>query len=566
MLAQINLVTRRPRGGVSLKPTEVTADVLRFGRSAGSEVLLSDLRVAVAEASLQLRDGVLYLTQLGTNPIRVNGAVVGSAVVKPGDEIHIGPYKIGIVEPPEAIDVAVTVELVTPLGDDFARLQTQSAIGLERTRLRKRTVAWVLSLTVLFVFVMLPVAGYLLNAKPDPRAATPTPRVVPTAVDEAWNVGEISNVHKNFWRECRACHEAIFTGVRDQACLACHTTVQHHVSVKRFPTLRINRAPCGGCHLEHRGAHGLITQAQELCTDCHENLKRAAANAELRDVTDFGAGHPEFRVTVVADAASRTFARVDLGTATPPVDHPNLKFSHKDHLDPVGWPRDMRKLACADCHVPDPGGGLMQPISFTKHCAECHASSLKFDAAAPDRAVPHGDALRAQRAIEEYYATVALQGGAIDPAAPEFVRRKPGTPLTEPQRLEALAWAKVRARGARDFVFDDRRGCGTCHEVDRGADPFKIAPVLVQTHFLPKAEFNHGKHLTIGCENCHAARRSTSSSDVLIPGIENCRACHGGETAWAKVRSTCISCHVFHKPGVGPMRPFTDAASEAAGE
>jgi hypothetical protein len=537
---------------------------LRFGRGAGSEVLLSDVRVAVTEAVLQPRDGVLYLNQMGSNPVRVNGASVGAAIVKLGDEILIGPYKIVIVEPPAGVDVALTVELVAPLGDDFVRLQTQSAIGLERTRLRKRAVAWAASLSILFAFVVLPVAAYLLNATPKPHSATP--RVLPTAVDEAWNVGEISNVHKNFWRECRICHEAIFTTVRDEACLSCHTAVQHHVEVVRFPKLRINKIPCGGCHLEHRGATGVITRAQGLCTDCHADLKRAASNAELRDVEDFGTGHPQFRVTVVADATARTFARVDLGTDTRPVDHPNLKFSHKDHLEPDGWPRDMRKLACMDCHVPDPGGGLMQPISFAKHCAECHGSSLKFDAAALDRAVPHGDALRAQRTIEEYYATLALQGGATDPAAPEFVRRKPGTPLTEPQRLEALAWAKSRTRGARDFVFDDRRGCGVCHEVDRGADPFKIAPVLLQTHFLPMAEFNHGKHLTIGCENCHDARRSTSSTEVLIPGIENCRTCHGGEAAWAKVRSTCIACHVFHKPGVGPMRPFTNAAGNAAGE
>lgn len=566
MLAQINQVTRRPRGGVSLKPTEVTADTLRFGRGAGSEVLLSDIRVAVAEAALQLRDGVLYLTQLGANPVRLNGMAVGAAIVKPGDEIQIGPYKIGIVEPPAGVDVALTVELVARLGDDFARLQSQSAIGLERTRLRKRAVAWAASLTILFVFVVLPVAGYLLNATPDPHSAEPTRRVLPTAVDESWNVGEISNVHKNFWRECRICHEAIFTTVRDDACLSCHATVQHHVAVERFPKLRINKTPCGGCHLEHRGATGVITRAQGLCTDCHADLKRAAPNAELRDIADFGTDHPQFRVTVVTDAAARAFARVDLGTSTRPVDHPNLKFSHKDHLEPIGWPRGMRKLVCADCHVPDPGGGLMQPVSFAKHCAECHGSSLQFDAAALDRAVPHGDAVRAQRAIEEYYATVALEGGATDPAAPDFVRRKPGTPLSEPQRLEALAWAQVRARGARDFVFDDRRGCGVCHEVDRGAARFKIAPVLLQTHFLPKAEFIHGKHLTIGCENCHDARQSTSSGDVLIPGIESCRACHGGETAWAKVRSTCIACHVFHKPGVGPMRSYTNAAGEPAGE
>jgi hypothetical protein len=331
--------------------------------------------------------------------------------------------------------------------------------------------------------------------------------------------------------------------------------------------------------LEHRGEHGVITRAQSLCTTCHEDLKRTAANAELRNVTDFGKNHPEFAVTVVADAAAPTpdkkFQRVVLGGTEKPVDRPNLKFSHLAHMPPpagapvgapgtqsVAWPRDMRKLGCADCHQPEPGGGLMQPITFAKQCAECHGGALKFDPAALG-VVPHGDAALAQRTIDDFYARRALEGGVDDAQAPESVRRRPGTPLTEPQRLEALAWAKSRADVARKLVFD-ARACGTCHEIAADGDAFKIAPVLMAAQFLPKAQFNHAKHATVDCESCHAARTSRVSSDVLIPGIESCQTCHGGEAAWAKVRSTCISCHVFHKPGTGPLTPSGKAPQTAA--
>ncbi len=564
MLAQINLVTRRARGGVALKPSQVTADTLRIGRGTANEVLLPDVRVGVAEAVIQLRDSQMVISKLGATPISVNGAATEGAVLKIGDEVLIGPYKVTIVEPPADIDVALTVELIEPLGDDFARVQAQSVIGLDRTWLSKRRGAWAAGLTTLLVFLVLPVLAYFVNPMPDPRASTGTPRVLPATIDQSWNVGEISNPHKNFGRECRSCHENAFTTVRDEACLACHQAVQHHVDVQRFSKLRINKIPCGGCHQEHRGSRGVIIQAQELCASCHRHLKRTAANAELRDVGDFGRNHPEFRVTVVVDAAAKTFARVDLGPEARAVDHPNLKFSHRGHLDPVAWPREMRKLTCASCHVPDPGGGLMQPITFAKHCAECHASALKFEAVAPDRAVSHGDAALAQRAIKDFYARTALEGGVTEASAPAVVRRRPGTPLAEPERLEALAWAEQRARAARALVFDDRRGCGTCHDVDRSHPEFKIVPELLQTHFLPKAQFNHGKHLTIGCEGCHAARASISSADVLIPGIANCRRCHGGEAAWGKVRSTCIACHVFHRPGIGPLKPFTKADQTAA--
>ena len=564
MLAQINQVQRRPRGGVSLKPTNLTADTLRMGRGTANEILLSDIRIGVAEAVLQLRDGTIYLNQVGTNPVRVNGEATAATAVKPGDEIQIGPYKITIIDPPAGVEVAVTVEMVDPLGDDFARLQAQNIIRLEQTWLSKRRTAWLFGIAILMLFLALPVVAYYVNGTPDPRAPSQTTRILPSVIDVTWNVGEISNPHKNFWRECRACHEAAFSGVRDEACLGCHSVVQHHVDVPRFPKLVINRIPCGGCHQEHRGAHGVIIQAQELCTDCHLDLKKTASNAELRDVGDFGKNHPEFKVAVVADAAAKTFARVDVGTQPPPFDRPNMKFSHQGHLDATTMPRGMPKLVCASCHVPNPGGGLMQPISFARHCVECHEPALKFDVSALDRSVPHGNAMLAQRSLRDFYARAALEGNVTDPIAPDVVRRRPGAPpLTEPERLEALAWANQRANAARNFVFDDRRGCGTCHVIDRSGAEFTIAPVLLQTHYLSKGRFNHAKHTTVDCESCHAARQSGVSSDVMIPGIETCRNCHGGEAASAKVRSTCITCHDFHQPGIGPMRPYTKAGKAA---
>src|SRR5258705_6116175 len=104
--------------------------MLRFGRAASSEVLLQDIRVGLNEATLQFRDadGALFLNQAGTNPLRVHGAVVGSTTVKPGDQILIVPYNVVIVEPARDNEVALTVELVVPLRDDFARLHAQHAI------------------------------------------------------------------------------------------------------------------------------------------------------------------------------------------------------------------------------------------------------------------------------------------------------------------------------------------------------------------------------------------------------------------------------------------------------
>jgi predicted CXXCH cytochrome family protein len=78
------------------------------------------------------------------------------------------------------------------------------------------------------------------------------------------------------------------------------------------------------------------------------------------------------------------------------------------------------------------------------------------------------------------------------------------------------------------------------------------------TRFLTPARFDHAKHAPVECGNCHDARQSQSSSDVLVPGIGKCITCHGSESAAYKAQSTCTSCHVFHRQELGPMRQIVE--------
>jgi predicted CXXCH cytochrome family protein len=556
MQAQIIFLTRRARG-VSLKSTKIEADALRIGRSAASEILLPDVRVGLAEAEIRRRDGVLRIEQVGDDPMRVNGAPVGAAALKIGDEISIGPYKLVVVEPTDGSEAAITVELVSPLGDDFARVQAQTRIGLARTRLSKRGAAWALFAVVAALFLALPIASFHLNGRTPPRqtaTTTATPRRIPAFADLSWNAGEISDVHKTFADNCRACHEAPFTAVRDEACVSCHADVPHHIDVRMVKVAALETTRCASCHAEHKGAQGTILTRESLCTDCHADIKRVAPQTALLNAGAFGKAHPQFRASLVADAAQKKIVRVSLAAEPKPVDHPNLKFPHQKHLHPKGWPRGMKKLVCADCHTAEPGGGAMLPISFERHCASCHGESLKYDPLDPNATVPHGKPVEAQQIILDHYARIALEERKAEIGATDPTRRVPGRAETTEERMEALAWAKRKAGKIEALVFDDRRGCGTCHTVERGAQGYTIAPVLLRTHFLPMANFNHARHSTIDCAGCHAADTSTSSSDVLLPRIETCTACHGGETASAKVPSTCISCHDFHRHGLPPMR------------
>jgi hypothetical protein len=60
---------------------------------------------------------------------------------------------------------------------------------------------------------------------------------------------------------------------------------------------------------------------------------------------------------------------------------------------------------------------------------------------------------------------------------------------------------------------------------------------------MPQANFNHAKHASIKCDDCHHAMRSRETSDVLMPVKANCVTCHSPA---GKVVAECITCHTYH--------------------
>src|SRR6185295_550729 len=59
------------------------------------------------------------------------------------------------------------------------------------------------------------------------------------------------------------------------------------------------------------------------------------------------------------------------------------------------------------------------------------------------------------------------------------------------------------------------------------------------------------------CQDCHKAETSDRASDVLVPDIAKCNACHGApktKTA-AATDADCASCHSFHAPGKASPKP-----------
>jgi pSer/pThr/pTyr-binding forkhead associated (FHA) protein len=566
MQVSITTLNRRRNGSIGRKEDVKACEVLRIGRGAENEIFLSDFRVPLHLAELHEGADGLFIEANGTNDLRLNGSIIRKAHVNAGDVVGIGPYELIVTEPEDGINIAVTIELVHPIGDDVESLLSRSTLTTNNIGLTKRASSWILASLTLILFLALPLfmadtpLTKYFGAPVSDKTANSMTNQNDVDFDVSWVSGEVMNSHKFFANDCAACHTKAFVMVEDAACTACHTKQHGHIDKVKFPAEELTSTRCATCHTDHQGPHPIRAAKQELCSDCHNDLDRKVEGMHLANVSDFETNHPQFKPTIWQNPSKGIQKRISLDEN--PVEVSNLKFPHKTHMN-VNRMRNPTtgkntQLECASCHVPEISGAYIEPVKMEEHCGDCHL--LTFDSIAPKRMVSHGKPEEIYQELTEFYSSLALKGGASDKTAPKVVRRRPGTPFVNgEEKKEALQWADLKTKKAARYLFSASQ-CGSCHEVikdQKNASGYSVEPVKVTQIWQPKSVFDHGKHKDVACAECHAADTSMKSSDVLLPKIEGCQTCHGGEQATDKIPSTCISCHGFHRDDVAIMTGST---------
>src|SRR3989442_4133231 len=102
---------------------------------------------------------------------------------------------------------------------------------------------------------------------------------------------------------------------------------------------------------------------------------------------------------------------------------------------------------------------------------------------------------------------------------------KPPSPLA--QNLSPLLWVDEQVAEAEKILW--RKTCNQCHTLSfpKGASLPEVAPPSIPVKWMVHAAFDHNAHRMMTCTSCHAgATTSQLTSDVLLPGIQNCRQCH----------------------------------------
>lgn len=559
-------ITRKSRGGIAVREAERECEVVRLGRGTDCEIQLMDPRILLEHAKISVRKGTVYIEAVNGGMVSVNGTLVQTNKVSELDEVEVGPFQIILQQTKGDSDITLSIELVSPLGDELVNLKKLTSIGMGNIGLSKRAWSWSMFVVVFVAFLIWPMVMSWITVPSSVNVETAQTANIGVNSTAIWTSGGISNAHKFFGEGCDICHEEPFIQVQDKACLSCHLEIEHHADPVKFLSASFNDVSCQHCHKEHQGDETIARNDQGFCVGCHGTLPEDEPNTSLIQVSDFGAGHPEFRPSVVIDPALHEVSRaVAMNDSVPPQESSGLSFPHADHLLEAGVHHPQRgniTLECNSCHEADDGGVSMLPIAFEKHCHQCH--ELTFDTQLPDREMIHGRPEELFKQISDIYDAAAMRGGYKEAEAPAIIRRRPGTPLTVEERDVARNWAEEKTASILNGRFG-RGQCDECHRVfDNGQDgEWVIEPVEITEQWFPKSVFSHNSHSEVGCIACHATETSITSSDVLMPSIAVCQSCHGGETATDRVPSTCITCHQFHIDDLGPMRPAQSAAASS---
>lgn len=535
---------------------------LTVGRASENDIHLPDLAVEPAHATISASGTRLTVQSLGTLGFTVDGKPARQVEINAasGAELGFGSTKLTVSLDSDGV-VLIEIEGESRGQEKADPAADKAGFALATVMPGKRGIGWALLALILAVFLALPIVSHMS------RAAGPTAHVVG---DKAWNPGELSLAHHMLSSHCEACHTKPFQAVRSETCMSCHKDVHDHAPLGR---LALARGPgdagartlqavghafgkespggCIDCHVEHQGMQAMAPPRQQFCANCHNGLDQRVTDTKLGNAADFGTAHPEFRAWVVSNAETRRLTPVSLDAH--PKEDDGLTFSHQMHLDRLGGVAKMamtlgagqgygRALDCADCHRPSSDGARFEPVSMERDCEACH--SLAYSRVGGTfLKLRHGD-------IPQMLAQLSLAGPSRAIASN---RTRPGDFGQANYASGGLYHANFRLSGVAGQAMAPTGICGECHKPEMRNGKLAVRPVTQVSRYMPNGWFDHRAHRQTPCSECHAAAKSQSSADVLLPRVSECRSCHLGEgAAKPKVPSSCAMCHAYHKTALAP--------------
>lgn len=534
-------VSRNPQGLPVCKDSLISGATIEIGRGAACKIHLLDHRVSQLHAAIvRSENGALFINGEKNVTLKINGYIAQHAALAPGTQIEIGPYLL-IVEPAAGgYDLILSIELIHPINHtDAAKPDTPltvAALGLS-----KRKFGFSLAAGILFLFLFLPMLPNFSGALDKWQVS------LPLTLTGAWNPEPLSGGHRMLDAKCSSCHQKPFTAISDDICTGCHKQVGRHLTKEALQDKTFHTMRCTNCHIDHKGAEQLLLHDSSKCVSCHAEIKHTLADSQLGNVSDFAAGHPPFRLSLFKGDGLIRLRQDDKAGLT---EQSGLKYSHQVHLakEGISTPEGDTVMRCQDCHKLEESGRHFSAMTMKNTCQQSGCHALDFTEPVEGLA-PHGSEHAVMDRLREFY----INWLARAPENQSACQNNADAPsmLACANELADKNAAATLFR-TRPVSKKDRLECGECHEIKPSGEkevPWKVTPVRINRDWQPGAVFNHAKHETMKCTDCHDKLNSKLSADIAIPAITKCRECHSGNRpAKGMVTSGCDSCHRFHQP------------------
>jgi hypothetical protein len=401
--------------------------------------------------------------------------------------------------------------------------------------------------------------------------------------------GPLSAAHHALESKCDACHVP-FKGVPDVACLTCHTSTAQRIQAHRGPHAEFAQQGkrCASCHSDHKGEKHALSpapasgfdhkktgfvldgaHASRPCASCHKPGPSGPVWAGLpmqckgchTDVHKGGFGD---RCAACHDAKAwkptvKTVAqhKLDMGGH-----HAGLKCESCHE----GGQHLQASSQCGDCHA-QPHGGTKAPCSTCHNPVDWKNATFKHDFCTCILPGKHQTA-----SCLSCHPKFRFTPTEFECAGCHTKDRKHENLGACSRCHSALSWkAKSfdhnKARpGYAPFVLDGKHlqvGCENCHK-EQGK--FRGAPRLCEgCHAVPKhgdfgacskchttlgfatQKFSHdktrfpldGKHKAQACESCHTKFKPGG----WAPGSGACSTCHADVHRGQFAGRSCADCH-----------------------
>ena len=598
----------------------VAGNEASIGRGTDCDLQLPDLTLGLRHATMRITErGRVTVESAGDQTFEHDGRIVRRAELRLSAKpvLRFGQYDLSFAQGDSPDEVVVTItRSANAIGESDTTL-AKRAFSLGPIMFSLRGAAWLLFLLMLGIGLAAPAFYYFYTPSLPPLKIAPDEQwsAGPLSSGHAFLQHNCEACHAQAFRSipdsaCLTCHRigldaeaanrlaektfnmgaafaphpandhaalSLLNRSRQAPAIASNPVIAAFESVFTHPGDR-----CVDCHTEHVGTAGQRpprdapahpTQAQVSqsgCASCHAALKAHIPDTALIDVTDWE-HHPDFR-GLIATLYAKGRPKFETDAATDGPFDTGLKFSHKQHLATTGdVAREASQygkplafngaLSCSACHHPDADGRGFLSIEMTRDCSACHSLQIPGVDGRPAM-LPHAQPDKVVDLMRVYFRSGGTQGLSSG-------RERPGLFHDTGVAVATISDSDIAAK-VRGVFMNNSSGphpCFGCHVFTAPSDPgvleFRIVPVHLVDTYLPRSGFDHAvpQHRVDAngkpfCMTCHAAQASDSLSNVVIPGIGECRTCHGARSRIGTevAASNCTECHGYHSLNEPPTR------------